>query len=189
MSLVFATGIFWAGVTHAAVETYTIDNAHSSISFSVRHFFSPVPGNFSDFEGTILYDPENPANNSAEVVINVRSVDTNSAKRDGHLLSGDFFNADTHPTMTFKSSRWESTGENKFKVTGDLAILETTKSVVLDVTLMGSGEVGSPAKPKFISGWTAATSLKRTDFGIDYGPTTIIGEDVLIEITVEAIRQ
>ncbi len=189
MLFVIATGFLMTCVAQAAVETYKFDPSHSSISFSVRHFFSPVPGNFSDFTGTIKYDPESPANNSVEAVINVGSVDTNNAKRDKHLQSGDFFNSESHPTMTFKSTSWESAGENKFKVTGDLTILETTRSVVLDVELLGSGEVGSGERKKYISGWTATTDLKRTDFGIDYGLLSVIGEDVSIAITVEAIRQ
>ncbi len=177
------------GTAQAAVDTYKIDPAHSSVSFSVRHFFSPVPGNFSEFEGTILYDPENPVNNSAKAVIHIGSVDTNSEKRDRHLRSDEFFHALTHPTMTFESTNWESVGENKFKVTGDLTILKTTKSIVLDVTLLGAGEVGQGDRKKYISGWTATASLKRTEFGIDYGVLSMIGDDVSIEITVEAVRQ
>ncbi len=100
-----------------------------------------------------------------------------------------FFHVLTHPTMTFTSTSWEPAGENKFKVTGDLTIFETTKSIVLDVTLLGAGEVGQGDRKKYISGWTATASLKRTEFGIDYGLLSMIGDDVSIEITVEAVRQ
>ena len=189
LPLCFAAIALLCGAAQAAVDTYKLDPAHSSITFRVRHFFSPVPGNFSKFEGTILYDPENPANNSAQAIIHVVSVDTNDDKRDKHLRSNDFFHAQTHPTMTFTSTSWESAGENKFKVTGNLTILETTNPIVLDVTLLGAGEVGQGDRKKYISGWTATASLKRTDFGIDYGVLSMIGEDVSIEITVEAIRQ
>ena len=189
LSLCFAAIALLCGAAQAAVDTFEIDPAHSSIIFHVRHFFSPVPGSFSDFQGTIQYDPENPANNSVKVVINVSSVDTHNTKRDNHLRSKDFFHAETHPTMTFTSTSWESSGENKFDVTGDLTILETTKPVVLEVTLLGAGEVGQGVGKKYITGWIASTSLKRTDFGIDYGVFSVIGEDVSIEITVEAIRQ
>ncbi len=189
LPLCFAATALLCGSAQAAVDTYKLDPTHSSISFRVRHFFSPVPGNFSNFEGTILYDPDNPANNSATAIIHVNSVDTNEDKRDKHLRSDDFFHVLTHPTMTFTSTSWEPAGENKFKVTGDLTIFETTKSIVLDVTLLGAGEVGQGDRKKYISGWTATASLKRTEFGIDYGLLSMIGDDVSIEITVEAVRQ
>ncbi len=186
LPFLLSTWLLYSNAAQAAADTYEVDQAHSSITFQVRHFFSPVPGNFSDFQATIQYDPENPANNSAKAVINVKSVDTNNEKRDGHLNSEDFFHSGAFPQITFQSTNWEPAGENKFNVTGDITIRDVTKPVVLDVTLLGAGDVG---KGKYISGWMASTTLKRTDFGVDYGVLSVIGDDVSIEITVEAVRQ
>ena len=168
-----------------AVETYKADPSHSGIGFKVRHYFSSVPGMFTGFEATILRDTENPENNSAEAVITIGSINTNNAKRDKHLRNEDFFNEPVHPTMSFKSTRWEVVGENQFRVSGDLTMLNVTKEVVLDVTLTGSGP---NHRGVFLTGWEAKTILDRRDFGITYGQG-IVGNDVSVEISIEAQRQ
>ena len=166
------------------VETYKIDPAHSSISFKVRHFFTPVPGRFPDFKGTIKLDRENPANNYAEAVIEATSVDTNNERRDKHLRNDDFFNTSVFPAIEYVSTAWEKTGKDQFKVTGKLTILETIRNVVMDVRLLGSGS----RRGKFLTGWEATTTLDRTDYGITYGQG-IVGNEVQIEITIEAARK
>ncbi len=168
-----------------AVETYKADPSHSGIGFKVRHFFSSVPGTFTNFEATIKRDTENPENNSVEAVITIASINTNNAKRDKHLQSDDFFNEPVHPQMTFKSTRWDVVGENQYRVTGNLTMLEVTKEVVLDVTLTGSGP---NHRGVFLTGWEAKTTLDRHDFGVSYG-SRIVGSEVTVEISIEAQRQ
>ena len=169
----------------AAVEIYKADPNHSSVNFKIRHVFSPVPGTFRIFDATIAYDRENPANNSVEATIEVSSVDTYNNKRDKHLLTEDFFNEPVFPDMTFVSTHWEPAGTDRFAVTGDLTIFSTTKEVVLDVHLMGSGP---NQRGVFLTGWRATTLLDRTDFGIKHGRSTV-GDEVSVEIFVEARRQ
>jgi len=185
LALILTTAQANGSETHApALETYKIDSSHSAITFKVRHFFTQVPGSFANFQGTIKLDKTNPANNSAEAVIQVASVDTNDAKRDSHLKTEDFFEATAFPAMTFESTRWEALGGNKHRVTGNLTIKETTKEVVLDVLMLGSGE----KRGKHLTGWQATTTLDRTDFGVSYG-RGVVGADVAVEINVEAVRQ
>ena len=169
----------------AEPQTFKIDPAHSSVGFSVRHFFSKVPGTFSKFDGTIVYDAANPSNNKADAVIQVASVNTNEAKRDGHLQNEDFFLAEKHPTITFKSKSWTKTGEDTFDVVGDLTIKDVTQEVTLKTKLLG---VGPGPRGSTLSGWEGTTSIDRTKFGLSYG-TPAVGKDVDITINVEAPLQ
>jgi len=170
----------------AAVETYKIDPAHSAVTFKVRHFFTPVPGSFGKFEGTIKVDRENLENSSVEATIDATSVDTGHERRDNHLKNEDFFLVSEYPTITFKSTSWKKgASDDEFEVTGDLSIKDVTKSVVLDVKLLGFGE---GMRGAFLSGWEAETEIDRRDFGVNYG-AGVVGNDVDIQITVEAARQ
>lgn len=165
-----------------AVETYQIDPVHSSVGFNIRHFFTKVPGSFTEFSGIITVDRDNLENSSVEAAIEVGNVSTANEKRDNHLRSPDFFDAAKFPTMTFKSKSWKKTGADTFDVTGDFAIKDVTREVVLKVTLLGFGPGMSGA---MLSGWEAATTLDRRDFGIAYGQG-MVGNDVEVVINVEA---
>ncbi|PXA05769.1 polyisoprenoid-binding protein [Coraliomargarita sinensis] len=170
----------------AEVESYKIDTAHSSVKFSIRHFVAKTTGNFSDFEGTLKIDRDDLTNSKVEATIKIPSVDTDSDKRDAHLQEDDYFGADKHPLMTFKSTKWsEALGENKFKVVGDLTIRGVTKEVVLDVELLGFGE---GMRGAYLSGWEATTTLDRTEWGITGGQPAV-GDEVDVTINIEAIRQ
>ena len=186
--ITIAAPVFGSGTDHdgpqSSVEKYSIDSAHSSINFKIRHFFSPVPGSFASFTGSIVLDRENMANCYTEAKIEVASVNTNNQKRDQHLNKEDFFNSSIFPAMLFKSTNWQKAGENRFKVTGDLTILHTTKPVVLDVKLLAEGENN---RGHYLTGWEGKTTLDRTDFGITYGQG-IVGNEVTVEIFVEAKR-
>ena len=174
-----------ATVASAAVETYAIDPVHSSVGFSVRHFFTKVPGSFTQFSGTITVDRDNLENSSVAVSIDVGSVNTANEKRDNHLKSPDFFDAAKFGTITFKSTAWKKTGESSYDVTGDLTIHGVTKSVVLKVNSLGFGPGMMGAQ---LSGWDASVTLNRNDFGVN-GPAmlgTALGSDVAVSITVEA---
>ena len=170
---------------HAATETYTIDPVHSSVGFTVRHVFSKVPGSFTKFSGTIVVDHANPAANSVNATIEIGSVNTASAKRDGHLQAPEFFDAAKHPAITFTSKSWSKTGDDTFDVTGDLTIKGVTKSVVLKVKSLGFGPGLMGGQ---VSGWEASTTINRHDFGVD-GPAMLgkaVGDEVAVSINVEA---
>jgi polyisoprenoid-binding protein YceI len=168
----------------AAVETYNIDPVHSNVGFTIRHFVSRVPGQFTKFSGAIKVDRDNLEASSVEATIEVGSVSTNNEKRNGHLQSPDFFDVAKFPAITFKSTSWKKTGEDTYDVTGDLTIHGVTKSVVLKTTLLGfsQGMMGP------VVGFEATTTLNRADYGVN-GPAMLgkaLGEDVPVTIEIEA---
>jgi len=115
-------------------QQWQIDRAHSAAQFSVRHMMvSTVRGHFGKLTGTVIYDPAKPAASSVQAEVDVTTIDTREPKRDAHLKSADFFDAEKHPTMTFKSTKVEPAGPGKLKLTGDLTIRGVTKQVVFDV--------------------------------------------------------
>lgn len=185
--LLFALASFAAAWSaQAAVETFTIDPAHSSVSFRIRHFFTPVPGQFTQFQGAISVDRDDMEKNSAEATINVASVDTRQEKRDTHLKSPDFFDVQKFPSMSFKSKSWRKTGTDTYDVTGDLTIKDVTKEVVLKTKSLGFGPGMKPGSQ--MSGWEATTTINRKEFGMNLKPMLekMLGEDVEVTINVEA---
>jgi polyisoprenoid-binding protein YceI len=184
--------VSFASAASAAPLTFEIDKVHSQVGFSIRHFFSKVPGQFKDFSGTIVMDPNAPAASSVEVTIQAASISTDNDARDKHLRSPDFFAADSFPTLTFKSTKVAPTGKDKVQVTGDLTMRGVTKSVVLDVEFLGMGEVGVGGQSWGTkAGFEATTTVNRHDFGINWNKTldaggVMIGENVAISLHIEA---
>src|SRR6202035_4200652 len=122
---------------------WEIDSTHSQVTFSVRHMMvSTVKGQFKVIRGQLHIDEQNPANSWVEAEADASSVDTRDERRDGHLRSPDFFDADTHPTLTFKSTKVEKVGDEEYKVTGDLTIRGVTKQVTFDAEY--SGQIKDP---------------------------------------------
>ncbi len=172
--------------------TWTLDPAHSSIEFSAKHMMiSTVRGSMGAVNGEIIADEENPANSSVQLTVDIAGLTTNEAKRDAHLRSGDFFDAENHPEATFKSTRVELLSENKFRVTGDLTIRGTTKSITLDVEREGEGvDPWGNVKAAFAS----STTLNRKDFGLNWNVAleaggVLVSEKIKLEITVQAAKQ
>lgn len=166
----------------AALETYDLDPVHSWVGFSVSHFFTKVPGYFTKVKGTAVVDRANLEHSTAEGTIEVASISTNNAKRDDDLRSANFFAADKFPIMSFKSKSWKKTGDNTYDVAGVISIKNVEKEVVFKVTSLG---FGPGMKGAMISGWDAALTLDRRDFGIaaDQG---LIGNSVDVLIHIEA---
>ena len=112
---------------------YKIDPAHSSAQFVVRHMMiSNVRGGFSDVQGAIEYDPENPSEASIAVVIDASKISTLDEQRDAHLKSPDFLHVEQHPKIEYKSKKIERVGDGEWKITGDLMVHGVTKQVVLN---------------------------------------------------------
>ncbi|HUC36521.1 MAG TPA: YceI family protein [Acidimicrobiales bacterium] len=174
-------------VPHPGV--YDIDPKHSSVEFVARHLMiTKVRGRLNDVSGSIQI-AEVPEESSVEVTIGAASVHTGEEQRDSHLRSGDFFDVETHPTWTFKSTSVEHAGDNAWKVTGDLTIRGTTRQVVLDTEFDGANQTpwGSNA-----IGFSAATEIDREDFGLTYNMVletggVMMGKKVRIELNVEAV--
>jgi polyisoprenoid-binding protein YceI len=169
--------------------TYTLDKAHTSVSFVVRHMMvSKVRGLFSEFEGEIVVG-EVPADSKVTTTIQVASITTNDEQRDAHLKSGDFFELETYPTITFVSTNVAQDGSD-WKVTGDLTIKGVTKPVVLDVEF--NGAQADPWGGTRI-GFSAEAEIERDTFGITFGLVEgggmVVANKVKIELEAEAVLQ
>lgn len=171
----------------AQVENYSFDKAHTQIFFAVNHLgFSTSRGKFTEFDGGFVFDRADPAKSSVNVTIKTASVDMSDKPWEDHLKNADFFDVEKFPDMTFKSTAIEVTGENTANITGDLTILGVTKPVTLEVVHNKSDK--HPFGDKYVSGFSAKASIKRSDFGMNYG-LPVIGDDVGIEIQVEGVRE
>lgn len=175
------------------MATYTIDTAHSMAEFSVRHMMiSTVRGVFDDLTGTLEFDKENPAASSIEAVIKTQTVNTRMTDRDNHLRSADFFDVETYPEMTFKSTKVEVTGDNTGKVTGDLTIRGNTKEVTFDVTYFGE-IANSPFGDERV-GFTGTVLINRDDWNLNWNQALeaggwLISKEVTINIELQAATQ
>jgi polyisoprenoid-binding protein YceI len=172
----------------AAPAVWNIDPVHSGVGFTIRHFVSRVRGKFKDVKGTIAADPEAWQNGNIDVAIATASISTDNDRRDNHLRSGDFFAADSFPTITFKSTRIERTGDDA-KIYGDLTIRGVTKPVVLDGHFTGLMKSAQGDRV----GFEATTTVNRVDYGVKWnraaeGGGAMLGDEVKIEIAVEAVR-
>jgi polyisoprenoid-binding protein YceI len=168
----------------AAPVTYKLDPSHTMVLFSWNHFgFSNPTANLGIGEGTVVYDEAKPANSSVEVSLPLANLDTHVSALDEHLKKPDFFDAAKYPVVTFKSTRVEPLGGNKFKVIGDLTVHGVTKPVVLDATLNKAGMQPMLKVPAI--GFDATATIKRSDFGVGaYVPN--VSDEVQIRITTEA---
>lgn len=171
--------------TRAAVESYQIDSAHSSVVFNVRHFLAKVPGTFAKFTGTLTVDRENFENNQITAQVDIAGIDTRNDSRNKHLLSGDFFLAEKFPSATFQSKSWKKTGATTYTVAGDLTIRDQTRPVVVEVRFLGFADGQRGAK---LTGWDAVMTIDRTDFGVGK-PERSIGDEVELSINIEARLQ
>jgi polyisoprenoid-binding protein YceI len=174
-----------------AATTWKLDKVHSSVKFTVAHLvISQVSGDFKDFDVTFTNTKDDFSDASLTADISVASVFTDNDRRDAHLKSADFLDAQNYPKITFKSSSFTKTGDNTFKIAGDLTIRGVTKSVVLDAVYKGQ----VTAWGKTIIAFTASTEINRFDFGAKWDAKTesgglIAGENVKIDISFEGQRQ
>ncbi|HET6555157.1 MAG TPA: YceI family protein [Dyella sp.] len=178
-------GLLGAAFTaQAAPVTYKMDPGHTMVLFSWNHFgFSNPTANLGVGEGTLVFDEKDPAKSSVDVTLPLSDLDTHVSKLDEHLKKADFFDADKYPSITFKSTKVQAVGGNKFKVTGDLTVHGVTKPVVLDATLNKSGE--HPMMKTQTVGFDATATLKRSDFGVGaYVPN--VSDEIKVRITTEA---
>ncbi|MDA0710937.1 MAG: YceI family protein [bacterium] len=165
-------------------ETYTIDAVHSTVDFTIRHLVSRSSGRFDDFSGTVTYDAAHPEKTSAEATIQVGSINTGNEKRDGHLKNPDFFDAETYPTITFKSTSAKKEGDT-ILLMGEFTMHGTTHSVTLPVTVLGVG--AHPRNKAPMAGFESEIVLKRSDYGVNNwtDATGVLGDEVKVRITLE----
>ncbi|EFL22982.1 YceI like family protein [Streptomyces himastatinicus ATCC 53653] len=150
----------------ALTGDYTVDPAHSSIGFTVRHaMVTNVRGSFPEHEGTLHLDGADPSRSTASLDVTIASVDTGKADRDAHLRSADFFDAETHPRMTFRSTAAEQVDEENYRITGDLTIKGVTRPITIDLEFNGSA---TDAFGNERVGFEGRAELLRSDWGLTW---------------------
>ena len=179
-----------AAIPANATGTYSIDKTHSEVGFQVRHFVSKVRGSFGDFTGTIQVDAAKPEASRVEFTVKVSSIDTNEPKRDAHLRSADFFDAEKHPEIRFVGKKIAPAGEGKYDVTGDLTMRGVTKEVTLPVAF--TGLLKTPFGDER-AGFETSLTLNRKEFGISWNKALdqggfMLSDDVTISINLETVK-
>ena len=182
-------------MTQTTIETgvrqWTIDPSHSEVTFSVRHLMiSTVRGNFTSVSGTATFDPQDIEGGSVDVEIDVASIDTGDENRDGHLRSGDFFDVENHPAITFNSTTVRNASGNQYEIAGDLTILGTTKPVTLQAEFT---DVVPDPFGGYRVGVSAETSIDRTEFGLTWNQALetggfLVGDEVTITLEVQLVK-
>lgn len=162
----------------ASAGAFQVDPVHSTLIFKIQHMgVANFYGRFNEISGT--YRPE--PNGNFNIQVKTESVDTGNRKRDDHLRTHEFFNANDFPTIEFKSTKIESTGQNKLRVTGDLTLHGETNPITADMTVFPAKDTGWGVK----GGFEAKFSINRKDFGMDSQAAEAVGETVDIIVSVE----
>jgi polyisoprenoid-binding protein YceI len=177
-----------ASMAMANAQTWQLDKSHSSVKFSVTHMMvSETEGNFKSFTGNVTAQKEDFSDLNAEFTIQVKSINTDDEKRDGHLASPDFFDAEKYPTITFKSTSFKKVGEKSYKLAGEMTMHGVTKPVTFDVKYNGTAKdpYGNTK-----AGFRASTVVKRSDFNISWNKVLDTGgfalsDDVQVFVNIE----
>jgi len=191
-SLLIALSILSITVTQAQTTNWKIDQSHSSIGFDIDHLVvSQTEGTFNEYEATIKADKPDFSDAIFNITIQTASVDTKNERRDGHLRSADFFDAEKYPEMTFKGTKFEKVSDKKYKITGLFTIHGVTKEVTFDARFGGiitQGNFGTRA------GLRITGEINRYDFDLKYNAAMeaggfILGEEVRIDCRLEMVKQ
>src|ERR1700682_2986482 len=172
-------------VSANAADTFKVDAVHSFVMFSVQHLgIANTYGRFNDISGTVVFDKESPAKSSVELSVPIESLDTHNSIRDRSLKSPDFFNAKKFPTMTFKSTKVEGSGET-LEVSGDLTIRGVTKPLTVDSKKGGEGK---GVFGEMRGGGETRFTIKRSDFGMTFQQGAV-GDEVNIILSLEGVKK
>lgn len=168
---------------------WNIDASHTNVGFSVKHMMvSKVRGQFGVFEGSIDGNPEDLKNAKIEFKIDAASIDTKSEDRDNHLRSGDFFETETYPHITFTSTEIVEKGKGKYDLTGDITIKDVTKKITFATDFEGQGK--NPWGVD-VAAFEASTKLSRKEFGLTWNQAleaggVLVGDDITITLEIQA---
>ena len=186
LSSVLSAAALFANITQAAEYKVDREGAHAFINFKIQHLgFSWLTGRFNDFDGNFSYDKKNADASKIKIVIQTKSLDSNHAERDKHLKGKDFLQVDKYPTATFTSSQYKATDDKSGVLTGTFNFHGVTKEISFPVEKVGEG---SDPWGGYRAGFSGKTSIKLTDYGMDYnlGPAST---HVELELYIEGIRQ
>jgi polyisoprenoid-binding protein YceI len=171
---------------------WTVDAAHSSIDFSVKHMMiATVKGTFHEFEASIEANPADLTTANIQFSVDVASVDTRNSDRDAHLRSGDFFDVEQYPKMTFQSTNIVKKSEGEYKLTGDFTLHGVTRQETFSVTFEGEGKDPWGNEK---AGFSGEGKINRSDYGLTYNAAletggVLVGDQVKIAIQIEAAKQ
>jgi polyisoprenoid-binding protein YceI len=174
-----------------ALQKWDIDPSHSGIHFTVRHMvIAKVHGRFTRFRGSIELDEQNQAGSRVSVDIDAASIDTSEEKRDAHLRSADFLDAEKSPQITFRSTGVELRGKNDIGVTGELTVHGVTNLVTMSVEILGQAKDPWGNERAAFSG---SLSLDRKDYGLRWNQALeaggwLVGDRVDISLEIEAVK-
>ncbi len=188
---VFAAVLGAAFVPAAGAEVYELDKEHTNIGFAVQHLMlSTTKGEFTDYTGSVTYDPDDLAASSAELEIKAKSIATKNADRDKHLSGPEFLDVDKFPTITFKNAKFVKQSDG-VAITGDLTIKDVTKKVTLISKI--TGPVATPWGFSAI-GIDAQGAINRQDFGVSFNKTLdgggmVVADEVMLQISIEAHKK
>jgi polyisoprenoid-binding protein YceI len=186
--LIFAA-IFLA-FSPARSSGWSLDKAHSGITFSIQHMvISEVTGTFKEFNVTVSSSKEDFTDAAIDAAIEVKSIDTGNDRRDSHLRTDDFFNAEKFPVIKFRSTSFEKVNDRSYKIKGLLTLRDTTKEVTIDASLNGVIASGKGSR----SGWKATLAINRFDYGLQWNKTIetggmVAGETVNITFNMEFVK-
>jgi polyisoprenoid-binding protein YceI len=190
LALVFAVSAFADGNDNDNRATaWQIDKSHSAVNFTINHFFTPVDGTFNDYTAEVYFDPENLEGSHIDVTIPVGTVNTRNERRDNHLKTDDFFDAETWPEIRFVSSEIVQEGENNFIARGQLTIRDVTMDFNLPFELLGVMDHPMRENTR-VAGIVARAELMRNDFGVgtgDWRATAVVGNRVNIQLNLELL--
>lgn len=174
------------------MATWTIDTAHSEIGFKIKHLvISTVSGKFTSFEGKLEGDPEDFTQSQISFTADIDSINTGNEQRDGHLKSGDFFDAAKHPKLSFSSTAIVNKNGSDYKVTGDLTIRGTTKPITLNVDF---GGIQNNMYGQTVAGFEITGKINRQEYGLTWSAVTeaggiVVSDDVKLAIDAELVKQ
>ena len=175
-----------------ATTTWKIDPAHSAAEFKVKHMMiSNVKGSLAGISGVLTENIADPTGSAVEASIDISTLSTGDAQRDGHLKSADFFDAEKFPTMTFKSNSVKRIDDGEYAVTGNLTIHGATKSVAFKVE--GPSAPGKDPWGNTRIAASATTKINRKDFGLTWNAALetggiLVGDEVTITLDVEFVK-
>lgn len=170
----------------AAAITWHVDPVHSVALFKVQHLGAGYTwGVFTDISGSVTFAEDKPEESSIEMVVKTDSLNTFNAARDKHLKNADFFEVETYPEMSFKSTAWKKIGEDTFEVAGDFSLHGVTKPITLTAVKTGNGK---GRNGEALIGFEATFTVKRSEFGMG-NMVPNIGDDVTITVAIEAIEE